>query len=94
VAAALKSGKLIRSPHLSLYSLPNEVDCARLALVIPKRLVPLAVARNRIRRLVREAFRLNQSSLGATDCVVRLVRAPGTEPITRLEIETLLLRTA
>jgi ribonuclease P protein component len=94
VAAVLKSGKLTRSARLSLYWRPNGLACARLALVVPKRLAPLAVTRNRIRRVVREAFRLQQQLLGAHDCVVRLVKAPGDAPISRGEVEALLLRSA
>jgi ribonuclease P protein component len=54
--------------------------------------VARATARNRIRRLIREAFRLQQQRLGGNDCIVRLVKAPGDAPVTREEIETLLLR--
>jgi ribonuclease P protein component len=88
----LRSGKLVRSARLSLYRRANDIGCARLALIVPKRLAPLAVTRNRIRRVVREAFRLQQQSVGAQDCVVRLVKAPGAEPITRSEAEGLLGR--
>ena len=93
VAAALKGGKVIRAARFHLYRLPSPLDYPRLALVVPKRLAPHAVTRNRIRRLVREAFRLQQPRLGALDCVVRLVKAPGDTPVTRDEIEALLLRT-
>lgn len=85
----LKSGRLVRAPRLTLYSLPNGLASARLALIIPKRLVPLAVARNRIRRVIRESFRLHQPRIGTRDCVVRLVRAPGPAPITPAEVEHL-----
>ncbi len=85
----LKAGQLVRAPRLSLYSLPNGLACARLALIIPKRLVPRAVARNRIRRVIRESFRLHQPRIGARDCVVRLVRTPGPVPIARGEVEHL-----
>jgi ribonuclease P protein component len=83
----LKSGRLERSPRLHLYRLPNAVGRARLALIVPKRLAARAVLRNRIRRLVREAFRLGQARIGAQDCVVRLVGAPGKEPLTLGEVE-------
>jgi ribonuclease P protein component len=83
----LKTGRLARSPRLHLYRLPNAVGCARLALIVPKRLAASAVLRNRIRRLVREAFRLAQARIGAQDCVVRLVGAPGKQPFTLGEVE-------
>jgi ribonuclease P protein component len=89
----LKRGRLTRAARLCVYRLANPLAYPRLALVVPKRLAPRATARNRIRRLIREAFRLQQRRLGANDCVVRLVRASGATPITREEIEVLLLRT-
>jgi ribonuclease P protein component len=84
----------VRATRFHLYRLSNAFDYPRLALVVPKRLAPRAVTRNRIRRLVREAFRLQGERLGALDCVVRLMRAPGDTPVTREEIETLLARAA
>ena len=84
----------MRATRFHLYRLSNAFDYPRLALAVPKRLAPRAVTRNRIRRLVREAFRLQGERLGALDCVVRLMRAPGDTPVTREEIETLLARAA
>jgi large subunit ribosomal protein L34 len=91
VAAVLKRGRLTRAARLCLYRLPNSLAHPRLALVVPKRLAPRATRRNRIRRLIREAFRLQQQQLGGNDCVVRLVQASGDAPVTREEIEALLL---
>ncbi len=87
----LKRGRLTRGARLCLYRLPNALAQPRLALVVPKRLAPHATTRNRIRRLIREAFRLQQQRIGGNDCVVRLVKASGDAPVTREEIETLLL---
>ena len=92
MAAALKGGKAIRTARFQLYRLPTSLDYPRLALVVPKRLAPSAVTRNRIRRLVREAFRMAGRRLGSVDCVVRLVKAPGKTPVTLAEIEALLAR--
>jgi ribonuclease P protein component len=92
VSAVLKSGRLTRSSRLYLYRAPNAVGCSRLALVVPKRFAPRAVLRNRIRRLAREAFRLCQADIGAQDCVVRLVKAPGDTPVSRAELEALFRR--
>ena len=88
----LKGGRSTRTARLNLYRLPNSLAYPRLALVVPKRLAPLAVTRNRIRRLIREAFRLQQPRLGGTDCVVRLLKVTGGAPVTREEVEALLLR--
>ena len=86
----LKGGRPTRTARLSLYRLPNSLAYPRLALVVPKRLAPRAVTRNRIRRLIREAFRLQQQRLGGSDCVVRLVKITSGGPVTREEVEALL----
>ena len=48
----------------------NQLDHPRLGLVIGKKSVKLAVERNRIKRQIRESFRLNQQSLIGWDIVV------------------------
>jgi ribonuclease P protein component len=57
---------------------PNDKGYARLGLAISKRKVRKAVARNRIKRLVRESFRLNQANLPAADIVVLAKPAAAT----------------
>ena len=48
----------------------NTLGRPRLGLSIPARAVGNSVSRNRIKRVVRESFRLNQHSLPAYDLVV------------------------
>ncbi len=48
----------------------NERGCARLGLAVGKKQVPGAVARNRIKRLVRESFRHHSTALEGFDVVV------------------------
>ncbi len=51
----------------------NDVDHARLGLIVGKRAVAHATQRNRIKRVVREQFRHNQHQLGAWDLVVQIL---------------------
>jgi len=50
----------------------NGLDYARLGMIVPKKILATAVARNRVKRLIREAFRLNQSELKGLDVVARI----------------------
>lgn len=49
---------------------PNELGRARLGLAVSKKTAPTAVVRNRIKRRIREAFRLHQQQVGGKDLVV------------------------
>lgn len=60
---------------------PNGLDTARLGLIVPKRLLSTAVARNRVKRLLREWFRQNQENLGGLDIIARLKRTSGTNSV-------------
>ncbi len=57
---------------------------ARLGLVVAKKNVRLAVKRNRIKRLIREAFRVRQTEFDTIDMVV-LVRS-GLDSLSKQEI--------
>lgn len=48
----------------------NELSVARIGFVLPKRRVPRAVARNRVKRIMRESFRRQQALLAGLDIVV------------------------
>ena len=48
----------------------NQKEHARIGIIVPKRVVNKAVARNRIKRVVRDSFRLNQEKLVGWDIVV------------------------
>lgn len=49
---------------------PNQKSHARLGLMVGKRVAALAVARNRIKRAIRESFRANHQRLNGFDCIV------------------------
>ena len=49
---------------------PNGFDTPRLGLIIAKKNVKLAVQRNRIKRVIRESFRLHQDQLPNGDLII------------------------
>ena len=55
---------------MTLLALANDRGNPRLGLVISRKAAGAAVARNRIKRLVRESFRHTQTQLGGFDIVV------------------------
>lgn len=55
-----------------LHYRPNDLDTARLGVVVAKRLAKRANVRNLVKRIVREQFRKNRASLPPRDLVVRL----------------------
>ncbi len=56
--------------YLVVLARNNGQDGARLGLAISKKRIKLAVGRNRLKRLIRESFRQNQSALSGLDCVI------------------------
>lgn len=86
-AAALKGRRIARGA-LFVVSGPRTADGpARLGLIIPKRFAPLAVTRNAIKRVLREAFRLQRAGLPDGDLVFRLVSRPAPASLTSLKRE-------
>lgn len=65
-----------RTDALLVMVRPNAHGHARLGMVIAKRVLPRAVDRNRVKRCVRETFRLQRRNLPACDFVVRLIAKP------------------
>ena len=55
---------------ITVLATPNSQNASRLGLVISRKAVRTAVARNRIKRQVRESFRHWQVQLGSLDIVV------------------------
>jgi len=58
------------SPTITLLARRNDLDHPRLGVTIPKKKVKLAVNRNRIKRCIRESFRLTAHSLPNVDIIV------------------------
>lgn len=59
---------------LDVFAAPNSLDYSRLGMIVPKKLLAKAVARNRVKRLLREWFRQHQENLAGLDIIARLKR--------------------
>lgn len=66
--------RAIKGRYLIVHFRPNGGATARLGVVVAKKLARRAVERNRIKRVVREGFRLQRGTLPALDMIVRLHR--------------------
>jgi ribonuclease P protein component len=89
--ALRRSGKRLSVRHFQCEYRPNTGDTARLGMAVSRRVSKLAVVRNRIRRQIRESFRLRRASLPACDVLV-IARTSTTElpnAILRDELEQL-----
>ena len=77
-----------------VYAKPTGAGAARLGLVVSKRVIPQAVARNYCKRLAREVFRAEREALAGVDLVVRPRSAvtPASSAAARAEIRDLLRR--
>ena len=75
--AAYRHGKTARNRHFALCMRPNGENFCRLGLSVSKK-VGKAVMRNKIRRWVREYFRLAWQELSGVDVVVS-ARVPASE---------------
>lgn len=60
----------VNQKYLTVLYRPNLKDHARIGIIVGKRAVNSAVDRNRIRRVIRDSFRLNQEKLIGWDIVI------------------------
>lgn len=58
--------------------MPNDLERARLGMIVSRRFLPRAVDRNRLKRWIREMFRQRQETLSSGDFVVRLIAPPAS----------------
>ncbi len=78
----------VASPFITILGRPNSLNNPRMGLTVAKRYVKRAHDRNRIKRLIRESFRLQQHKLPARDFVV-IVKNGATNLDNRTLTETL-----
>lgn len=63
ITALFSKGKTIKSFPVHLVYLPADEEYNKVGVSVPKRHFKKAVDRNRIKRLMREAYRLNKNTL-------------------------------
>ena len=77
---AFRKGKSVHTPHFRVIVSKTETGVSRLGLVVSKRVGRRAHDRNRIKRLVREFFRLNRAGFDPPLDVVVLAK-PGAKEL-------------
>lgn len=82
ISRVLKSRR-VNKKHLSFYKSTNQKELYRLGLAIPKKNAKRAIDRNRIKRLIREAFRKSPKA-SSVDLVVKLHAPIGLKTKRRL----------
>ena len=68
--AAYARGRRFGNGYFAVTVISNDKSGPRLGLAVGLRVARTSVERNRIRRVIRESFRLNQHALPAVDIVV------------------------
>ena len=68
----LRSSRKLRGPLTTVHSSPGLPGISRLGIALTRKLVPRSVDHNRVKRLVREAFRRHPLKRAGLDCVVML----------------------
>ncbi|MDF2179729.1 ribonuclease P protein component [Aliiglaciecola sp. CAU 1673] len=76
------------SPQLTILAKANQLNHPRLGITLSKKRLKRAHERNRVKRIVRESFRLKQHLLPSVDIVV--VGKSGLDQITNAELLSLL----
>jgi len=65
-----KKGVRYHGKYFLVIACVNGHDAARVGVAVSRKVSPSAVVRNRIKRQIRESFRLKKNLLGGFDCVV------------------------
>ena len=69
--SVFRRGRRTQTPYFTIIHLKNSKGHARLGLAVAKKNLQRAVDRNRVKRIIREWFRLQQAQLADVDIVVQ-----------------------
>lgn len=87
-----QKGKTIRTPKFSLVFAPNQHGKQRFAVVISKKVIKSAVGRNRVRRRVYEAIRMNLAEISESYDYIFIVFSKDLKTMEFTELEKLVLK--
>ena len=79
---AYKNGAIKKTGCLIIRTLANNLGYSRLGIAVSKKLFPSSVVRNRIKRMIREAFRLNKHQLPKGLDLIIGIRSNGPKSFT------------
>jgi ribonuclease P protein component len=82
--AAYARGRRLGNGFFTVTATANDLGAPRLGLAVAVRAAGGAVARNRLRRIIRESFRLHQRALPALDLIVSVRPQARAAPPTEL----------
>ena len=68
----LRGSRKVRGRLAVIHVVPGRSENSRLGIALTRRLVPSSADRNRVKRMVREAFRRHGVKRAGLDCVVAL----------------------
>jgi ribonuclease P protein component len=92
---AYKEGRAYRSGGYSLFLLPNTGPGSRLGISVSARSVRLAVRRNRLKRILREAWRRNKSSIKqGFDIIINVKKDTPKQGLSYKNVERVFLKLA
>ena len=79
------AGKRAKTRHFGLNFIPNDLEHHRIGLVVQKRFW-CAAKRNRIKRVIREWFRLNKARIPVPPRDIVVIARPGAEKLSLDEL--------
>jgi ribonuclease P protein component len=85
----IRGGRKLRGQVSMLHVVPSQ-GASRFGVALTRRMLPLAVARNRLKRVAREVFRRHAAKSAGLDLVLMLRERPAAEDAFAAELARLL----